>query len=234
MRLDADGTTVLVDFDESYTASGQYFLNLPEGSLTVNGQRLLPLTLRFSIDGSVDSFYEQITIDPAEGEVESLQYFTISLPQYITEIEYGSRATLTNKTTGKNYIAEIYDVGFKVLVNFSREVTEAGEYTLTIPDGAIVVNALGGGTRELNFNYTIVGVEPTFYDEITINPAEGRVQSLQNFTITFPQYVTEIAPGSMATLTNTLWTSPARFYPAAAIPAFTAVWWKADWPTTPA
>ena len=204
MRVDTDGTTVLVDFDESYTASGQYFLNLPEGSLTVNGQRLLPLTLRFSIDGSVDSFYEQITIDPAEGEVESLQYFTISLPQYITEIEYGSRATLTNKTTGKNYIAEIYDVGFKVLVNFSREVTEAGEYTLTIPDGAIVVNALGGGTRELNFNYTIVGVEPSFYDEITINPAEGRVQSLQNFTITFPQYVTEIAPGSMATLTNTV------------------------------
>ena len=204
MRLDADGTTVLVDFDESYTASGQYFLNLPEGSLTVNGQRLLPLTLRFSIDGSVDSFYEQITIDPAEGEVESLQYFTISLPQYVTEIEYGSRATLTNKTTGKSYIAEIYDVGFKVLVNFSREVTEAGEYTLTIPDGAIVVNALGGGTRELNFNYTIVGVEPTFYDEITINPAEGRVQSLQNFTITFPQYVTEIASGSMATLTNTV------------------------------
>ena len=61
ISLDADGTTVLVDFDESYSASGQYFLNLPEGCLTVNGQRLLPLTLRFSIDGSVDSFYEQIT-----------------------------------------------------------------------------------------------------------------------------------------------------------------------------
>ena len=203
MRLDADGTTVLVDFDKCYTASGQYFLNLPEGSLTVNGQRLLPMTLRFNIDGSIDSFYEQITINPAEGDVESLQYFTISLPQYVTEIRYGSRATLTNTTTDKTYVAEMYDVGFKVLVNFSKEVTDAGEYTLTIPAGAIVIEALGVSTRELNFNYTIVGVEPSFYDEITITPAEGKVESLQNFTITFPEYVTEIAAGSQATLTNT-------------------------------
>ena len=60
MRADEDGTTVLVDFDVTCTASGEYFLNLPEGSLTVNGQRLLPITLRFIIEGTMDSFYEQI------------------------------------------------------------------------------------------------------------------------------------------------------------------------------
>ena len=99
MAADGDGKTVLVDFDEACTLSGQYYLNLPEGSLTVNGQRLLPLTLRFSIEGTVESFYEQITIDPAEGEVKSLQNFTISLPQYVSEIVYGSRAELINTTT---------------------------------------------------------------------------------------------------------------------------------------
>ena len=157
MRVADDGITVLVDFDVCCTASGQYFLNLPENSLTVNGQRLLPLTLRFNIAGTMDSFYEQITIDPAEGEVESLQNFIISLPQYVGEIEYGSMATLTNTTTGTAYQAEMYGVGFKVLVYFADEVTEPGDYVLTVPDGAIIIYTLGEDVHRLDFNYTIPG-----------------------------------------------------------------------------
>ena len=157
MRVADDGTTVLVDFDVCCTASGQYFLNLPENSLTVNGQRLLPLTLRFNIAGTMDSFYEQITIDPAEGEVESLQNFIISLPQYVGEIEYGSMATLTNTTTGTAYQAEMYGVGFKVLAYFADEVTEPGDYVLTVPDGAIIIYTLGEDVHRLDFNYTIPG-----------------------------------------------------------------------------
>ena len=44
MRASEDGTTVYIDFEENCTASGHYFLNLPENSLKVNGQRMLPLT----------------------------------------------------------------------------------------------------------------------------------------------------------------------------------------------
>ena len=155
MRVDTDGTTVLVDFDVCCTASGQYFLNLPEGSLTVNGQRLLPLTLRFIINGTMESFYEQITINPAEGEVESLQNFVISLPEYIGEIDYGSMATLTNTTTNETYQAEMYGVRFNVLVYFPDEITEPGNYTLTIPAGSIIIYTLDEDVHELNFNYII-------------------------------------------------------------------------------
>ena len=157
MRAAEDGTTVLVDFDVTCTASGEYFLNLPEGSLTVNGQRLLPITLRFIIEGTMDSFYEQITIDPVEGEVESLQNFIISLPEYIGEIDYGSMAILTNTTTNNSYQAEMYGVGFNVLVYFADEVTESGQYVLTIPAGAIIIYSLEEDVHELNFNYTIAG-----------------------------------------------------------------------------
>ena len=155
MKADADGKTVLVDFDVCCTASGQYFLNLPEGSLTVNGQRLLPLTLRFYIDGTMESFYDQITIDPAEGEVSSLQDFVISLPEYIGEIDYGSMATLTNTTTNMTYQTEIYGVRFNVLAYFGEEITEPGEYTLTIPAGAIIIYTLDEDVHELCFNYSI-------------------------------------------------------------------------------
>ncbi len=204
MRADADGTTVLVDFDECFTASGHYFLNLPEGSLTVNGQRLLPLSLRFNIVGDIDSFYDQITIDPAEGEVESLQYFTISFPEYVGEIANGSKATLANTTNGKTYQGEMISVGYTAVVYLSDEVTEAGNYTLTIPAGAVVFYTLDEEVHELNFNYTVAGdTAPSFYDQITIDPAEGRVESLQHFTITFPMEVDRLADDVMATLTNT-------------------------------
>lgn len=157
MRAAEDGTTVLVDFDVECTASGQYFLNLPDGCMTVGGQRLLPITLRFSINGSIESFYEQITIDPAEGEVESLQLFTISLPQYVGEIEYGSMARLTNTTTGETWTAEMFEVGFHVIVYFGDEMTEPGQYVLTIPANSIIIYTLGADIHELTFNYSIGG-----------------------------------------------------------------------------
>ena len=155
MRAGDDGTSVIVDFDVCCTASGEYYLNFPENSLTVNNQRLLPITLHFYIVGDMDSFYEQITIDPAEGEVESLQDFVISVPEYIGEIDYGSMATLTNNTTGAIYQTEIYGVNFHVMAYFPDEITEPGEYTLTIPYGAIIIYTLPDDVHELNFHYTI-------------------------------------------------------------------------------
>jgi hypothetical protein len=203
MRADEAGTTVIIDFEESYTASGDYYLNLPEGSLTVNGQRLLPLTLRFNIAGDIDSFYNQITIDPAEGEVEKLQYFTISFPQYVGEIAEGSKATLANTTTNKNYRGEIISVGYTAVVYFADEITDPGNYTLTIPAGAVVFYMMDETVHELNFDYSIAGdTVPSFYDQITIDPAEGRVESLQYFTLTFPMEVDYLAPDVMAMLTN--------------------------------
>ncbi len=155
--LSADGNTVVVDFEECYTAPGQYFLNIPEGALKVNGRELLPVTFRFYIAGSIESFYEQITINPAEGEVESLQNFVISFPEYVGEIEYGSKAILTNTTTGATYRTDMEDVRYNVLAFFPEEVTEPGEYTLTIPAGAVVIYTLGEDVHELTFNYTIPG-----------------------------------------------------------------------------
>ena len=203
MRAGEDGTTVYIDFEENCTASGHYFLNLPENSLKVNGQRMLPLTFRFNISGTMESFYDQITINPAEGEVGSLQNFTISFPEFVGEIAYGSKAILTNNTTHQTYRAEMYDVRFTVLIYFPQEITEAGEYTLTIPAGSVMFYTMDEQVHELNFNYNVVGIEPSFYDKITIDPDEGIVESLQNFTIKFPMDVDYLAPDVMATLTNT-------------------------------
>ena len=202
MRAGDDGKSVLVTFDEECTASGHYFLNLPERSITVGSQQLLPLTLRFVIEGSIDSFYEQITIDPAEGEVESLQFFTISLPQYVGGIS--GMATLTNNVTQRTYHAAMLSTGYQVRAYLSEEVTDPGQYTLTVPAGAIEIYTLGEQVHELNFNYLIPGNSTGwFYDQITITPDEGAVESLQDITIHFPSTVNGIVDGSKATLANT-------------------------------
>ena len=204
VRAGDDGKSVLIDFDECCTASGHYFLNLPDNCLTVNGTRLLPLTLRFDISGTMESFYEQITIDPVEGVVESLQNFVISLPEYIGDIDYSKKATLTNNTTGATYQTDIYGVSYNALVYFPDDIIEAGEYTLTIPAGAMVFYAFEEPIHELNFHYTInSGNVEQFYEKITINPIEGFEEILQRFTITFPLNVDGIAEGSKARLTNT-------------------------------
>lgn len=156
----ADGKSVLIDFDECVTTPGHYFLNIPENTLTVNNQRLLPLTLRFIIPVTPESFYEQITIDPAEGTVESLQNFIVSFPLSVGEIEYGMEATLTNTTTGQSWSTDIYDVRYTVMMYFPEEVTEPGEYVLTIPAGAVIFYTLGAQVHELNFHYTIGGSGP--------------------------------------------------------------------------
>lgn len=205
MRAGTDGKTVIIEFPDEWTDPAQYFLNLPGGSITVNGNSLLPLTLRFTIEGTSQEFYDQITIDPAEGNVDSLQNFSIFFPLYVAEIAQGSKATLTNLTTKQSYQGQIYDNAYRVLVYFPEVMDQPGRYRLTIPEGSVVIYTLGEDVQELNFNYYIPGdTLPTLYDQITIDPAEGRVERLQDFTVTFPVPVDAVAAGSMATLTNTI------------------------------
>lgn len=202
MSLDDDGQTLYIDFDQNCTAGGDYYLNIPENALTVNGQRLLPLTLRFNIAIDADSFHSQITVDPAEGTVERLQNFTISFPKYIGGIGYNGRATLRHEPSGRTYQAALNAASYNVMAYFPDEVTKPGDYTLTIPAGAVEFYTVDFDVQELTFHYTIEGEVELFYDLITINPAEGTVSSLEQFTISLPETVDAIAAGSQAMLTN--------------------------------
>ena len=167
MKASDDGKTVLIDFDENITAPGQYYLNLPGWSIIVNGQRLLPLSLRYNIAGTMDTFYEQISIDPAEGEVERLQYFTISFPQYVAEID--GMGTLTNTTTGASYRVPLISAGYNVVAYVQSEITEAGAYTLTIPAGAVIIYTLGEEVHELNFSYSIAGGPDVLVGDVDVD-----------------------------------------------------------------
>ncbi|MBO6296561.1 MAG: hypothetical protein J6M54_03430 [Prevotella sp.] len=146
-----DGTNVEVGLMDRVSAYGKYTLNIPAGAITVNGTALDPLAFKYTIK---DPNAKEYTIDPVEGKVESLQNFTITFDGY-AEVNDSKIPVLTNTTTGTSVEGGITDAAGKVLVYFSDPITEEGEYTLTIPSGAVMIWAIGKMYGELTFNYTI-------------------------------------------------------------------------------
>ena len=146
-----DGTNVEVGLMDRVSAYGKYTLNIPAGAITVNGTALDPLAFKYTIK---DPNAKEYTIDPVEGKVESLQNFTITFDGY-AEVNDSKIPVLTNITTGTSVEGGITDAAGKVLVYFSDPITEEGEYTLTIPSGAVMIWAIGKMYGELTFNYTI-------------------------------------------------------------------------------
>lgn len=203
IALNDDGT-VSVDLSDRVSADGNYTLNIPENAIFFNGTSLDPLSFKYTIGTPAD-----YAIDPAEGEVESLSAFTITF-DYFVEVVDDAVAYLINTETDAEVQGAVYALGSGkgAYVSLNEEVTAPGTYQLVIPDGQLQKTSDDSFLPELAFNYTIVNgeepVEPVdFYEAITIDPAEGQVESLQSFTITFPAAVGEIAEGAVATLTNT-------------------------------
>jgi hypothetical protein len=112
----------------------------------------------FVLEQAVPEF--TTVIDPAEGVVASLKSFNIlfegidkfevnnytSTTKYYIEKEDGSKVYPSDSFI--NYDAE----GSPLYIEFA-EITEAGKYTLVLPEGSYKVNGISG--NELRFEYTV-------------------------------------------------------------------------------
>ncbi len=159
MAANEDGTAVNIDFEEAVTEAGDYVLTIPAGAITIEGYKeVVPeLTFKYTVAGAPKPDY---TIEPAEGEVESLSTFTITFNNYMIEAIEEPEAILFNNETEEEFTAPIYEIGGKQLYISFDEVTTPGEYTLVIPDGAVKKTADESILPELDFFYTIVGGTP--------------------------------------------------------------------------
>lgn len=140
---------------------------------------------------------KNVTIDPEEGVVGSLQNFVLTFSDYqfvdIAADSYAGAAKLINNDT-KEEITATVEPGVnlnKVKVVLPEEVTAAGSYTLHIPSGKLYdgIDPDETDLPEYNFSYTIDGsvtppvVEP---ENVTADPADGsEVSSLKTITVTF-------------------------------------------------
>ena len=148
-----------------------------------------------------ESPIDKIAITPAEGKVESLQNFVLTVGDYKITVNEDAIPTI-NDAAGAP-IAEggmaANDDGTAANIDFDEAVTEPGDYALIIPAGAITIEGYNEEVPELMFKYTIEGEEKPDY---TIDPAEGEVESLGTFTITFNNYIIETIDEPEAILFN--------------------------------
>lgn len=203
---------VTLTLDKEITAAGEYELVIPKGYFMVGEQydalRSVAKTLLFTSEGGEPSGDDKLklTLDPAEGEVTSLSSIDIIFDDYTTVGAGSGKATMT--VDGGESIV-LPDAEFGVEFNEmiqpltkSSEVTitEAGTYVITFPAGYFNLGDAGDPSPEFSLTYTIAGtVEPKL--NITVDPAEGKVESLDEVEITFIDYISASAGSGKATLT---------------------------------
>lgn len=156
MEVNADGNKISIGLESPVTAPGTYQLNIPADAITAQGVSInMPQSFKYTIASA-----EEYTIDPAEGEVESLSTFTITFNNYMVDVnEDEAVAFLMNTETEEETPASIMAIGGgkKVYISLESEVTAPGQYALIIMDGSIQKTIDEKFLPELEFNYTIVG-----------------------------------------------------------------------------
>ena len=202
---------VIVSFNNEITAGGNYTVVVPEGffNLDLQTQGFMVKNNRecsfyLNIEGDEPQPSMNISIAPAPGVVTSLKDFDLTFNDYAT-CSWTNDAMPT-LTTAEGEVITIKNVGWgagnnQLVCSLAEEITAPGTYTLTIPEGAVTFNDDPDNinTEAQSFVYTIQDITT---ENVTIDPAEGVVESLYVFNITFDDH-SEAAWGSgIPTLTD--------------------------------
>ena len=189
---------VLAIFDK-VTEAGEYQMVIPEGITTVDGEAVPEIAVNYTVKGSVEP-KDDWTISP-EGKVqESLSEFTVTFNNYAVSNTFDEVATLVSEQANYSETAEmVMNEDNTVITLTFPETTAPGEYTLTVP--GLFVSGEGRAIDDIVATYTIEGyVNPVEY---TIDPEQGEVESLKDFTITFNNYLVDVTEDAQAFLMNT-------------------------------
>jgi len=190
ITLTGGDKAVFVAFDE-VTEAGEYQVVIPEGINTLEGEAVPEIAINYTIVGEAPEL--ACEIDPAAGEVTSIKDFTLTFNGEVGLDAYDAQAVLTGGNLEEAVKAPLAISEDHKVVTFSfDEITEAGEYTLTIPEGAIFNRATFEDVAEMTFNYTIVGGE----DDPTQPVVVPATATIEDWTLEGSLY----ASGSIQTL----------------------------------
>ena len=168
MLDEEDDTKVIVSFDgRPITTPGEWVISIPGNTISIEGTPIAdPQSFRYTVKSDVD-----YTINPEEGEVESLQTFIITFNNYMIELnEEEATAFLINIDTENEVQAiavEEIAGGKGLYIELPNEVTEPGNYQLIIADASVKNMATDRFLPELAFNYTIKSTSTSIKDAKT-------------------------------------------------------------------
>ena len=137
-----------------------------------------------------DFNYEAVRMSPeGHSQVEQLHSFTMTLPaQFTYTVRENGGFMLKNDQDAAFSMDGVAEAnGNVVTITLNEQVTTPGDYTLYIDEGAITAD--GNELLPMSFKYSIIDKAKTFRDQITTDPAEGKVDYLEGIRVLFPAYI---------------------------------------------
>lgn len=189
--------------DTPLTEPGTYTLSIPGGYFNIGTQFDVLYQDEQNVEFTIAGDPVAYEATPAAGKVDELASFAITYTDY-EKIEINNEAAriqlIGNRMTEEGWPLTMFmsvrdsQVDGNVLnITPKASITEAGDYTLYIPGGAIVAD--GKPLSNITINYTIEAKEEGDYPA-TFTPAPGAVEALPaQIDFTFPDY-TDIALSS--------------------------------------
>lgn len=199
-------TMLKLILDKEVTTPGTYVLNFPEGVFNIGSEfdqyNSQAKNLRYFVVEASTKVYEG-HMDPAPGEVDQLKDLTFYFDNFYAEMTWSGVITVTKddgttievepancETT--NATGSWDDPSDRMLISLPKAITEAGNYTLTIPADFFVENddnLYPLISQEFTFSYTVTGNGAT-PEEPSLNvqfyPTPGQVTELKEIMISLP------------------------------------------------
>lgn len=175
------------------TQAGEWTFTTPAGSFFVNGNST-SVSAVYTIDPTMPVLDRTLTVDPAEGTVESLQVFKVRFKSYPKATEYGQiggKISLTKDGKDVTIPVKYYSVDDNcLLLDMETPLDAAGTYVLTIASNSISATTEDGYNvlnDQASFRYTIEGPEYVDLPKPAITPADGKMTKNQQFVLTLAE-----------------------------------------------
>jgi hypothetical protein len=167
--------------------NGQYRVYVPAASYLIDG---VPSEEISYILNYVKPVQDYVTVNPASGEVNGLQSFTLSFnnaTEVATAFTREAYPTLYNVSEDHNEFSwqNATVDGNKLTLTTNAAITVAGQYELRVPGNSYTVDGEVG--QDITVAYTIVASDKTL--EYTVSPEadeEGNVSYISPIVVTFP------------------------------------------------
>jgi hypothetical protein len=177
--------------------AGEYELRIPAGCYTVDGVAGDSIVVKYTVVASEKTLEATVTPEAdAEGNVSTISPIVVTFPN-ATKVEDNPNADYYTQYAKVEYnspragLGEIpaeIQIQSNTILFFLEEGDQIeGQFVITIPAGTYLID----GTENLEIVDTLNYVKPA-QDYVTVNPAEGEVEGLQSFTLTFNN-ATEVA-----------------------------------------
>lgn len=202
-KPDYDVVECTIELSNPVEDAGTYVMVFPRGMFNLGNQFSTWISAEKQITYTLTGSGLKVTANPAEGQVTSLKTIVVTPNNGV--MLTGVNETNPTITREGGEPVEITDIvvpsddenpwATEFTINLPAEITEPGNYTITIPEHYFYIQGSFQYSQELTLKYEVVTKLANPADNWVISPAQGIVESLETIRIELSDY-SEVGLGS--------------------------------------